>query len=195
MDEFEVMRQQMAALKKELDTQHILNEELMHKVMRSKASWLNILVKVELFTLPFVFLLFYGICYLLDISQWYSFTFLIFGGIDAILDKRTVSIPNELFSSTSIIGIKKWLVRQKKERFIQTCIMTVISLAWLSLFLREVNHSLRSPLYESGSIWTDGFTFGIVGVCFVIIVILYQKMQRTNDKIMEDINRLESEGE
>lgn len=200
MDEFEIMRQQLAAVKLRLDTQQIINKDLMHRVMRGKASWLNIFVTAELIAMPFIYLLFVIICDIFDISQWYSFTFLICGGIDALLDIRTVRIPAKLFSSSSILSLKKFLVRQKKERFIQTCISGACCVIWLILFIlamsvssSSVGHSPDSGFREA--LLTGGLAGAIIGVVagIVIIVILYRKMQRTNDQILADINQLESE--
>ena len=90
MDEFEIMREQLAAMKQQLDSQHIINESLMRKVMHGKASWMNRFVTAELIALPFIYLLFVGICSVYNISQWFSFAYLILGGLDALLDMRTV---------------------------------------------------------------------------------------------------------
>lgn len=195
MDEFEVMRRQMAAMKEQLDTQQIINKELMRKVMRGSASWMNVLVKSEFVILPIIFLFLVVLCYIYDISQWYSFTFLIFGGIDTVLDLRTIRIPNSLFSSTPVIEIKRYLVRQKKERFIQTCIMGVLCIGWLSLFINAVSCSnlffFSDKSTDKFDVW--GLILTSIGISLIVIIILYKKMQRTNDRILADIDELEKE--
>ena len=196
MDELEEMRQQMALIKSQLDTQQIVNQQLMCKVMRNKASWMNILVNTELIAMPFIYLLIAGICYGYGISQWYSFLFLIFGGLDAVFDIRTVRIPDNLFSSSSILSLKKFLIRQKKERLIQTCVSGVLCVIWLVLFLCAIGNS-RNPFFLENGLWNPimagGFIGGIIGVviALIVIVILFRKMQRTNDRILADIEELE----
>lgn len=167
----------------------------MRKVMRGNASWMNVLVKSEFVILPLIFLLLVGLCYVYGISQWYSFTFLIFGSIDAVLDLRTIRIPNSLFSSTPVIEIKRYLVRQKKERFIQTCIMGVLSIVWLSLFINAVCCTNLFFFSDKSTDMVDvvGLIFAGIGVSLIVIIILYKKMQRTNDRILADIDELEKE--
>lgn len=196
MDEFEIMRKQLESMKQQLDTQQIVNNKLMYKVMRDKASWMNRFVKAELITFPFVYMLFVGICYVYGISQWYSFALLICGGIDAALDMRTVSIPSDLFSSSSILGLRKFLVRQKKERFIQTCTSGTLCVIWLILFLSAIT-TTNSPLFPDNDIWNSAMTGGRIGgiigaiIGLIVMIVLYRKMQRTNDQILTDIDELE----
>ncbi len=196
MDELEEMRRQMATMKSQLDTQQIVNKRLMCKVMRNKASWMNLLVNAELIAFPFLYLLIVGLCEVLGISQWYSFTFLVFGSADALLDIRTVRIPGSLFSSSSILSLRKFLIRQKKERFIQTLIMGVLCVAWLSMFLFAIGTS-GNPLFLANGLWdavkTGGLFGGIIGsvIAIIVVIMLYRKMQRTNDRIIADIDDLE----
>ena len=194
MDEFEIMRQQLASMKQQLDTQQIVNHDLMRKVMRAKASWMNILVTAELIILPFLYLFIAGLCHSSGISQWYSFAFLILGGADAILDIRTVRIPTTLFSSSSILNLRKFLVRQKRERFIQTIFSSTLCVVWFSLFVIAIfssgNPAIAAPVPKvvQAVILSAGIILSVI-----IIATLYRKMQRTNDRILADIATLESE--
>lgn len=198
MDEFEIMRQQLASMKLQLDTQQIINHDLMRKVMRGKASWINLFVKAELIAMPFLCLFIVWLCYYNGISQWFSFAFLLLGGIDAILDIRTVRIPPSLFSSSSMLGLKKFLVRQKKERFIQTCVSSTLSIVWFLLLVYALFTSGRFILpgdefHEAAQL--GGLIVGIIGalVAIIIIVAIYRKLQCANDQILSDIDRLENE--
>lgn len=198
MDEFEEMRRQLASMKLQLDTQQIVNNNLMRKVMRGRTLWMNVFVKAELIALPIVYLMFIGICYIFGLSQWFSFTYLLFGGIDAVLDLRTVRIPAELFSSSSILDLKRFLVRQKKERFIQTCISGAICVIWIILFGCAMAISNSNP-FPDGEIVEASMEGGLVGCIIgavagvVCVILLYRKMQNTNDRILADIDTLESE--
>ena len=60
MEELEIMRMQLDALKQQLDTQEIINRDLLRKIMRRKASWLNRLVNFETIALPRTYQLFVG---------------------------------------------------------------------------------------------------------------------------------------
>ena len=197
MDELEIMREQLAAMKQKLDTQQIINSRLMRNVMRGKALWLNKLVNVEIILLPFLYLFFVGMCALLDISQWYSFSYLVLSAVDVYFDLRTIRIPARMFGESSILDLKKYLLRQKRERFVQVCVATPAVVVWLVLLSMEMLGKTaviaegRSVGYAAG---IGGVVGGVVGAVagIVVIVILYRKMQGTNDDLLRDINNLEN---
>lgn len=195
MEELEIMRRQLAAMKRELDTRQIVNNNLMRRVMHSKASWLNRLVNAEIVALPILYILIAAICLKSDISQWYASVFIIIATADVALDIRTVRIPSHMFGTASIIELRKHLIRQKKERFIQTCVMLPVALIWLTAFVTAVfSHIDISP---SCDLKTAAITGGIVGgigggiISIIVIMILYRKMQQTNDALLRDISDLE----
>ncbi len=192
MDELEIMRHQLAAMKSRLDSQQIINRELMRKVMRSKASWLNRFVNVEIITVPIVYLLLVIICVGYGISQWFAGVFLLMGAIDAALDWRTVRIPPRMFGTASIIYLRKYLIRQKKERMIQTCIMFPLTLIWLVAFLSAMlagtDMSLAGDILVAAR--QGGIIGGVIGglIGLVMVVVIFRKMQRTNDTLLSDLH-------
>lgn len=197
MEELEIMREQMAALKSRLDTQKIVNADLMRKVMRGKASWINRFVKFELISVPITFLLFVGICYIYGISQWYSVSFLVLGGIDALLDLKTARISPKIFSEP-ILEMRRYLIKQKEQRFLQTCVMSAVCLIWVCLLLSAMLSSSASPFKGNDfmeGVQTGGITGAIIGgiAGLIAVVVIYQKMQRTNDAILNDLKELQEE--
>ncbi|MDE6341030.1 MAG: hypothetical protein K2K93_01810, partial [Muribaculaceae bacterium] len=92
MEELEIMRRQLASMKEQLRSQHIVNESLMRKVMKGKASWMNTLVKAEIICVPITWILLAAICAFYGISQWYASLFLIMSVIDTYIDWYTVRI-------------------------------------------------------------------------------------------------------
>ncbi len=196
MEEIEIMRQQLAALKQQLDTQQIVNKELLRKVMRNKASWLNRFVNIEIITLPVVYLLFVIISAAYGISQWYAFTFFILGALDTIFDWRTVRIPTDMFSSASILDLKKFLLRQKRERHIQIFVGAPLCIIWVVAFFMAMVRNVDMSSSDLAQVARTGGLFGgIVGgmVGAVVMIVLYRKMQRTNDTLLRDIRELEEE--
>lgn len=197
MEELEMMRIQLDALKQQLDTQQIINKDLLRKIMRRKASWLNKLVNFETISLPFIYLLFVSISAAYGISQWYAFIFLVFGAIDTALDWRAIRIPPSLFGTASILDLKKLLLKQKKIRFIQTCIGAPIGIIWMIGFFSQVLiHSIMTlPPEISSEAKLSGtiITLGATAVGVIIIIILYRMMQRTNDELLRDIHDLEND--
>ena len=196
MEEIEIMRQQLAAMKRQLDTQQIVNRELLRKVMRGKASWLNKFVNIEIITLPVVYLLFVIISAAYGISQWYAFAFLILSALDTVFDWRTVRIPTDMFGSASILELKKFLLRQKRERYIQICVGIPLCIMWIIAFftamVRKVDMTSDDleQAVRAGGLF-GGIIGGMVGV--VVVIVLYRKIQRTNDTLLRDIHDIESE--
>lgn len=197
MDQLEIMRRQLEAMKQQLDTQQIINKDLLRKIMRRKASWLNRLVAFEILFLPLGYLMFAGICAFYDISQLYAVSFLIFCGIDVAFDWRLVRIPPAMFGSASIIELKKFILKQKKGRFIQTCIMLPLAIVWLIAFFAAMERS--SDMTVSGDITDAAMTGGVFGAAIgavvgvVVVIIIYRRMSRTNDDLLRDISDLEND--
>ncbi len=185
MDELETMRIQLNSLKQRLASQKIINQDLMKKVMQNKTSWLNNLVLIEIILLPVTYLFFAGLCAYFDISQWLAFIYLVVGAIDTAFDWYLIRIPSRMFSTASVVEFQKLLIRQKKGRLYQVCISTPLSLMWMT--------ALIFSLFR-----TDGFVplvgviiGGIAGI--VAVIVIYRKIQTTNDDLLQDIKDFEEE--
>lgn len=198
MDELEIMRQQLLVMKQRLDTQQIINSELMRRVMRSKASWLNKFVITEIILLPFLFLFILGFCDGAEISTWYAYAYLVLAGIDVVLDYKTVRIAPKKFGESSILELKKYLLKQKHQRFVQTLVATPLAIAWMVLFILDL---YGSPLFGSTnggdekSMLFPALITGFIGITLgvIIIIVLYKKIQSTNDELLRDIQNLETD--
>lgn len=196
MEELEIMRQQLSAMKRQLDTQQIVNKELLRKVMRGKASWLNKFVNIEIIMLPFLILIILAASSLFGISGRYALIYTVLCVIDVAIDWRVMRIPSKMFGTASILDLKKLLLRQKKERFIQTCVMLPISIIWAIAFSYAIFVNTNEPLTTDNSVAkicgvVSGIIGGIVGA--IVIVVIYRKMQQTNDALLRDIHDFENE--
>ncbi|MDE6715314.1 MAG: hypothetical protein K2J74_02405 [Muribaculaceae bacterium] len=197
MDQLEIMREQLAAMKQQLDTQQIINQDLLRKIMRGKASWLNRFVNIEIISIPFVYLLFVLISAGYGISQWYAASFLILASIDSAFDWRFVRISPRMFSTVSILELKKFLLKQKRGRFIQTSISAPLAAIWVVAFFAAIasttNISVSSDFVDAAK--TGGLIGGLIGaiVGLIAVIALYRKMQSTNDDLLRDIRDMENE--
>lgn len=193
MDELESLRQEMSALKQNLDRQQIINKKMLRNVMRQRASWLNTFVNAEIIIIPLAFFMFAGICISAGISIWYAIIMLILSIIDTAFDWRTMRISPRLLSTASMLELRKKLIRQKKERFWQTCISAPTVIIWVVLFIRA--------MFAGTNIWDDkllnlaGATSGIIGgvAGIIIAIIIYRKAQGTNDSMLGDIEDADTE--
>lgn len=188
MDELDILKEEMAALKRNLDKEQIVNDRLMRTVMRQRASWLNKFVTVEFCLLPFTYLLFAGICAFFKISQWYAVTFLILAVIDAVVDLRTFRISPKIFSTCTMLEVRKLLVKQKKERFIQTCVSLPLAIIWIILLLYAISRA-SDPMATDHALNYGSVIGGIIGgiIGAVVVLVIYRKAQKTNDYIIDEI--------
>ncbi len=184
MDELNILKEEMAALKRNLDKEQIINDKLMRTVMRQRASWLNTFVFAEFIMLPFLYIIFAVACALFGVSQWYAFAFVILGLVDTIVDLRTFRINPKIFSTCSMMEVRKILIKQKKERFIHLCVALPLAIIWLLLFASAVlNDGRGNPISYAGAV--GGGIGAILGA--IAVIILYRKAQKTNDTIVDDI--------
>ena len=188
MEQLDILKQEMAQLKRNLDKEQIVNDNLLRTVMRKKASWLNKFVTAEFIMLPFLYLMFAGICAYFHISQWYAVTLLVLSFIDVVIDIRTFRISPKVFSTCTMLEVRRLLVRQKKERFIHMCISLPLAIVWLILMLSAIANA-SDPLATDHALNYAGVIGGVIGgiIGGIVVFVIYRKAQRTNDTLLSDI--------
>ena len=188
MEQLDILKQEMAELKRNLDKEQIVNDRLLRTVMRQKASWLNKFVIAEFIMLPVLYLMFAGICAFFHVSQWYAITLLIFSFIDVLVDMRTFRISPKVFSTCTMLEVRRLLVKQKKERCIHMCIALPLAIVWLILMLSAIANA-SDPLATDHTLNFAGVIGGIIGglIGGIVVFVIYRKAQRTNDFIINDI--------
>ncbi|MDE7347562.1 MAG: hypothetical protein K2N48_12600 [Muribaculaceae bacterium] len=188
MEELNILKQEMAELKRNLDKEQIVNEKLLRTVMRQKASWLNKFVTAEFIMLPILYLMFAGICAFFHVSQWYAVTLLVLSLIDVVIDMRTFRISPKVFSTCTMLEVRRLLVKQKKERFIHMFIALPLAIVWLIFMLSAIANA-SDPLATDHALNLAGVIGGVIGgiIGAIIVFVIYRKAQRTNDFIISDI--------
>lgn len=178
----------MVELKRNLDKETIVNDRLLRTVMRQKASWLNKFVTWEFIMLPVLYLMFVGICAFFHVSQWYAFALLILSLIDVVVDMRTFRISPKVFSISTMLEVRRLLIRQKKERFIHMCIALPLAIVWLILMLSAIANA-TDPLATDHALNFAGVIGGVIGgiIGGIVVIIIYRKAQKTNDFIIDEI--------
>ena len=187
MEQLDILKQEMAQLKRNLDKEQIVNDRLLRTVMRQKASWLNKFVAAEFIMLPILYLMFAGICAYFHVSQWYAVTLLIFSLIDVVVDMRTFRISPKVFSTCTMVEVRRLLVKQKKERFIHMCIALPLAIIWLILMLSAIANA-SDPLATDHTLNFAGVIGGIIGgvIGGIVVLVIYRKAQRTNDTLIDE---------
>lgn len=189
MDELKEMQNQMYLLKQSLSDSRIANQNLLKKVVSHKISSLNLIVWGEVITNPILILLITGFCVAKGISLWFPAILTVASIIDIIIDFKTMRISSKEIARSSLISIRKKLLKQKKHRRIQNIIMAPLALAWIfCLFI-----AILRPYDLSGIDLTIAWVMcGIVLLATAVVIIwLNRKIDETTDEIASEIKEME----
>lgn len=191
-NELELLRQQMNVLKEKLDAQEIVNDRLVAKSMRKEMSWIKTYIYVQFALIPFVALIWVGVKYILGLSWWnYSFLMLmcvVFVYIDYVVNVKALS--NADYHKNNLIETARKLVKMKRQRTIQMIVEILLLILWLIWTFLEVNSAqstatgIRQSLLQGGII--GGYIGGVIGI--IVAFVIFYKMQRTNDRMIEQID-------
>lgn len=192
MDELKELRDQMAAMRSDLNNYAIVNDRLMQTVMRQRSKSLNWFVNAELIVTPFLILFFFGICYILHMSMWLAITMSVACIISGIIDLKTMRVSSKLINSLSLRDLRSYLIRQKRQRTIQMIIELPLCMAWLVWFMLDYfsNEVMFADLQESAIFqWVKIIAIAITAIIAIIVIaVIFKKSQRVNDTMIEDID-------
>lgn len=191
--ELEQLREEMRVLKENLANTTIINEKLLRKAMRSSSQWLGQFVNAEIITTPIVLLILWAAFALFGMNMWSMIFISILCIPSIIIDKKTMSIPNDKIQSESFVSLALWLEKQKVLRKRQLLVELPLSFGWLGWFLYDYlscsNKYFHIELSGKGFFiqWLIFFlVFSIIAA--IAIAIVYKKAQNTNDKLIAEIN-------
>ena len=196
MQELEQMRSQLNILKEKLDRQEIINDKMLRASMKSKMSWIDKYRWISLFIIPFVALCFLPMTIKMDTWGLYGFTMLIVTA-SVIADWFINRVPESTFMDSSMLELSDKLVRMKRYRKIQLLIGMCLIVVWLGLLYYEVYSKGYAVQTDPGmQKYYIGFmvALGIGAVIGMAIgLYIFIKMQRTNDKIIREIEKMKEE--
>ena len=193
MTELEQMREQMNAFKKRLDEQQIINEQLVRNSMGGKMSWIKNFVWGEIIIIPVLLLLFAPFYAKLGLS-WWLLAFLVVGlVVDVTGDVIINRIPKSQLLSGDLVETSQRLAKMKKQRtqwFIMGIIFVTIWFVWFIIEL--INISKSSSQEAVTNLMIGGAVVGgIIGV--IVACLIFRKMQKTNNQIIEQIDQITKE--
>lgn len=194
MDELDMLRDQMAAMKSDLDKNAIINDRLMQTVMKERSKGLNRLVNAEIISIPFLILLFFGICHVMHLSIWILVTMAIGLIVSTVVDIKTVKVSTRLINSLSLRDLRTYLIRQKRQRTIQLIVELPLGMAWLVWLLLSLfdNSMVLTDLRDMNNQATVGWIkFAIIMVTSIIaiftMIMVYREAQNVNNSMIEEI--------
>lgn len=195
MDELDILRDQMAAMKSDLDKNAIVNDRLMQTVMKERSKGLNRLVNAEIIFIPFLILFYIGICHVMKLSIWIAVTMAIGCIISMIIDLKTMKVSTRLINSLSLRDLRTYLIRQKRQRTIQLIVELPLAMAWLVWFLLSLlgNSMALRDMNDPTTVGWIKFAVIIATaiIALVVIILVYRNSQRINDSMIKEIDSLE----
>lgn len=194
MNELEQMREQMASFKSRLDKQQIVNEQLVRNSMGSRLSWIKNYIWFEIIIVP-ILLIIMAVFHAGNGLSWWLYGFLATGLIaDVIGDYIINRIPKSQLLSGDLIETSQRLVKMKKQRSMWFIAGLIFVTIWLVWFILEVvfiidpgcqlpDHNIVVAILV-GSIAVGGVAGGVVAW------LIFSRMQRTNNQLIEQINQV-----
>lgn len=194
-NELEIMRSQMASFKKQLEQQEIINSRIMSESMKKKFSWIKKIIIGEIILIPIFLYLAFAAKYNFNLSWWSVVTFVILLLCDVWCDYdiNMRAIKDSDYSRDNLIDTIEKLVKMKQRRAKQTAIMltaTIVMSIWL---LIEIGFHLIAINADTGMwfVFYGGGTGAFIGVA--VAWWIYQKMQKTNDEMIKQIEEVSKE--
>ena len=188
-NELEQLREQMAIFKNRLDKQQIINEQLVRNTMRGKLSWINNVIWFEIIIVP-IMLIIMASFHASEGLSWWLFAFLAIGLIaDVVGDVIINRIPKSELLSNDLVATSQRLIKMKKQRtswFIAGMIFMSIWLVWFIIeIVMKLDYGCTLPHHNSIAVGAliGGF----------IAWLIFRKMQKTNNQIIEQINQVTQE--
>lgn len=197
MQELEQMRNLLNILKSKLDKQEIVNEKLIRGSMKTKMNWINKYRWLSLLAIPFVALCFLPMAFEMNVWGLYAFTmFMVIASVvaDFIINR----VPDSAFMNSNLLDLSEKMMKMKKYRRIQVIIGLITCAFWLAWLLYDIYADGAAKADPDMMKYTVGFmiSLGIGAVIGLIIgLTIFFKMQRTNDRIIDEINELRAENQ
>jgi hypothetical protein len=196
-NELEQLREQMNSFKNRLDKQQIINERLVRNSMGSKMSWIKNFVWIEIIIVPIILFIMAGFHASAGLS-WWLFGFLAVGLIiDATGDFIINRIPKSQLLSDDLVATSQRLVKMKKQRtksFIAGMIFMIIWLVWF-IFEIVLRLDCKNQLPNHNTVVAIMVISILVGALIggIVAWLIFRKMQKTNNQIIEQINQVTQE--
>ena len=192
MTELEQMREQMSIFKSQLDKQQIINEQLVRNTMGNKMSWIKKFIWAEIILVPIILHASEGL-------SWWLFAFLAIGLIaDTTGDFIINRIPKGQMLSGDLVETSQRLIKMKKQRTSWFIAGSIFLTIWIVWFIIEIVMKLNVIGCNEPShnlVVTIMVTALIIGclIGFLVAWLIFRKMQKTNNQIIEQINQVTQE--
>ena len=195
MTELEQMREQMSIFKSQLDKQQIINEQLVRNTMGNKMSWIKKFIWAEIILVPIILIIMASF-HASEGLSWWLFAFLAIA--DTTGDFIINRIPKGQMLSGDLVETSQRLIKMKKQRTSWFIAGSIFLTIWLVWFIIEIVMKLNVIGCNEPShnlVVTIMVTALIIGclIGFLVAWLIFRKMQKTNNQIIEQINQVTQE--
>lgn len=175
------LKKQFEILTNKINSQKIINEQLLRTVMKSHMSWINKYIYAEAYlAIPLIAILFiagYAFGY---VSLAFAIFTIVFCMADVYADFKINKVIGKDWIEKDLLESRLTLVKMKKARAIQMFISVPAMLVWGSVAFLEIMSNRNIYIAIGAAV---GLAIGLV-VGFII----YRKMQQTNEKMIRQID-------
>ncbi len=188
-NELEQMRAQLEIMKQKLSRQKIVNDNLISKAMSNRMSWIKRFVWIEILVfIPFIAVIYAVFVAAFHISLWLYAVILAACMVDVYSDYRINKMNQSDWLAENLVETGRKLVRMKRQRRISFFISVVATVVIFGYFCYEML-AFAGPDIK----YADGIGCMTGGVCgLAVAYIIYRRMQRTNDDLINQIEEMNS---
>lgn len=185
------MRIEIKTLQDNLKQQKIFSDRMMRRVMARRVSWIDRLVKLEIFlVLPLVFILFLFIKFFMGLSWLFIIVTMIFMTADVILDILINRLPPDAFSSLSLLELKEKLIKRKRLRRLQTIAGLPLTVVWAAWFASDLISNSIGIFEDIPPLVTVVLISFLLVIGIIAVILLYRKMQDADTTALAEIEDL-----
>ena len=194
-NELQLMREQLEILKTKLKGQEIVNDKLLRKSMGRQVSWIKKYLIMEVILVPFLLIIFAGFHATTGIS-WWLFGFLaVMLVADVAADLYVNRMKSSELLSGDLISVRKHYTKMKSLRARTFAIGVVAVIIWVVWLMWELYRIACTSGDELERATAYGGVIGCIVGCFIGLAVaffIFWKMQKTNDKVIHQIEEMES---
>lgn len=191
--ELDLMRQQMAAFKQQLEQQDIVNERLLSESMKKKMSWIKAFIVAEIISLPLIMLVLILAKSIFDLTWWSIAAMAFMCAFDVWWDYHIniQCMKDTDYNRDNLIYTTQKLLDMKQRRGVQMCISLPMLIAVVVCIGFDFNSGSKAGDTEAVAIMIGGGIGAAIGI--IIAYFIYRKMQRTNDELISQIEEMTAE--
>lgn len=196
IDELTLMRSQMEELKAKLDREVKINETSIRKLQKRNMSFINKYLTFVWIALPLMILMYVGLKYAFGLSWLITIVTILFFIVDVYLDTHFNRMRNADIETMNLVDMSEKLLWMKGIRNKQFKYGLIALIFWVIWFMVEVYFGIETGKcivfpaeHIIAVVMTSCIAFGAI-VGGIIGYMIYRKMQRDSDDVIEQIKSL-----